>query len=104
MHLRAMHLLAMHLRTQAYYRSGRTWRPAPSSRQLGEVLGVIGAQHPPPISIVAVDAFTPFVALLRLDRERGDRARFKPLQGNRLAGLLAVAVGTIVDAGDGGID
>ena len=38
------------------------------------------------------------MALLRLDRERRDRARLQPLQRDRLAGLLAIAVGAVVDA------
>jgi hypothetical protein len=44
------------------------------------------------------------VALLRLDRERRDRARLEPLQRDRLAGLLAVAVGAVLDALDRGVD
>ena len=44
------------------------------------------------------------MALLRLDRQRGDRARIEPLQADRLAGLLAVAVRAVLDAGERGID
>src|SRR4051812_45726831 len=53
---------------------------------------------PPPqpgalASLVAIDALAPLVTLLRLDREGRDRARFEPLERDRLAGLLAIAVG-----------
>jgi 2-polyprenyl-6-methoxyphenol hydroxylase-like FAD-dependent oxidoreductase len=47
---------------------------------------------------VAIDLFALLVALLRLHRQRGDRAGFEPLQRDRLAGLLAIAVGVVVDA------
>src|SRR5258708_17096959 len=40
--------------------------------------------------LVAIDLFAFLVALLRLDRERRDRARLQPLQRDRLAGLLAI--------------
>ena len=53
---------------------------------------------PPGRSIVAVNALAAFVALLRLDRQRCDRARFEPLDRDRLAGLLAIAVGAVFDA------
>ncbi len=55
-------------------------------------------------SVLAVDALAPLVALLRLDRKRGDRARFEPLQGDRLAGFLAIAVGALTEALQRGID
>src|SRR5580658_5009314 len=48
--------------------------------------------------IVAIDALAAFVALLRLDRQRRDRACFEPLDRDRLAGLLAIAVGAVLDA------
>ena len=54
--------------------------------------------------IVAVDALAPLVALLRLERKRGDRAGFKTLERDRLAGLLAVAVGAVVDRCERRID
>src|SRR5262245_65683184 len=44
------------------------------------------------------------MTLLRLDRERGDGARFEPLERNRLAGLLAIAVGAVLEAGEGRVD
>src|ERR1039458_9601132 len=47
---------------------------------------------------VAIDLLALLVALLRLHRQRGDRAGFEPLQRDRLTGLLAIAVGVIVDA------
>ena len=53
---------------------------------------------------VAVDALAPLVALLRLDAQGGDRPRIEPLQADRLAGLLAIAVGAVVDALEGGVD
>ena len=46
---------------------------------------------------LAVDALAPFVALLRFDRQRRDRARVEPLEADRLAGVLAVAVAAILD-------
>src|SRR2546429_3182071 len=48
--------------------------------------------------LVAIHLFAFLVALLRLDRERRDRARLQPLQRDRLAGLLAIAVGVVLDA------
>src|SRR5258708_9566796 len=48
--------------------------------------------------LVAIDLFAFLVALLRLHRQRRDRARLQPLQRDRLAGLLAIAVGAVVDA------
>src|SRR5665213_477700 len=51
-----------------------------------------------PRLLVAIDLLALLVALLRFHRERGDRAGFEPLQRNRLAGLLAIAVGVVVDA------
>ena len=38
------------------------------------------------------------MALLRFHRQRRDRAGFEPLQRDRLTGLLAIAVGVVVDA------
>jgi hypothetical protein len=37
------------------------------------------------------------VAFLRLDGERRDRAGVQPLQRDRLAGLLAITVGSLLD-------
>jgi len=48
--------------------------------------------------LVAIDLLALLVALLRLHRQRCDRAGFQPLQRDRLAGLLAIAVGVILDA------
>src|SRR5713226_2521276 len=48
--------------------------------------------------LVPIDLFAFFVALLRFHRQRRDRAGFQPLQRDRLAGLLAIAVGVVVDA------
>src|SRR5579871_1167854 len=55
-------------------------------------------RRPQRLLLVAVDAFAAFVAFLRLDGERGDRARFQAFEGNRLARFLAVAVGPVFDA------
>src|SRR5262249_57036329 len=44
------------------------------------------------------------MALLRLDREGGDRARLESFERDRLAGLLAIAVGAIVEAGERLVD
>src|SRR5437667_5387777 len=59
------------------------WRK-PSIQILGEVTRAL---------LVAVDALTTLVTLLRLDREGGNRARFQSLERDRLPGLLTVAVG-----------
>src|ERR1700722_7400808 len=48
--------------------------------------------------LVAIDLLALLVTLLRLHRQRGDRAGFEPLQRDRLAGLLAIAIGVVVDA------
>src|SRR5467141_1243935 len=48
--------------------------------------------------LVAIDLLAFLVALLRLHRERRDRARLQPLQRDRLAGLLAIAVAVVLDA------
>jgi len=54
--------------------------------------------------LVAIDLLALLVALLRFHRERGDGSGFEPLQRDRLAGLLAIAVGVVVDALQGGVD
>src|SRR5260370_41262189 len=59
----------------------RTWRSA-LQRSVG--------------TFVAARALETLVALLRLDRERGDRTGFEALQRDRLARVLAVAVGAPV--------
>ena len=48
-------------------------------------------------SVVAIDALAPLVALLGLDRQRRDRPGVEPLQADRLAGFLAIAVGAVLD-------
>src|SRR5713226_3556134 len=48
--------------------------------------------------LVAIDLLALLVALLRLHRQRRNGAGFQPLQRDRLAGLLAIAVGAVVDA------
>src|SRR5207253_7839222 len=59
---------------------------------------------PAPGSVVAVDALAPLVALLGLDRERGDRAGLEPSQRDRLASLLAIAVGAVLEPLERGFD
>src|SRR5713226_3155380 len=54
--------------------------------------------HGGQILLVAIDLLAFLVALLRLHRQRRDRARLQPLQRDRLAGLLAIAVGVVLDA------
>ena len=44
-----------------------------------------------------MDPLHALVPLLRLDRHRGDRARLQAAQADRLAGLLAKAVGAVLD-------
>jgi hypothetical protein len=47
--------------------------------------------------VVAVDALAPLVALLGFQAERGDRAGFEAGDADRLAGLLAETVRSILD-------
>src|SRR5437660_444556 len=54
--------------------------------------------------LVAINLFALFVALLGFHRERRDRAGLEPLQRDRLAGLLAIAVGAVLDALQRGVD
>src|SRR5689334_12908248 len=49
--------------------------------------------------VVPIDTLAPLVALLCRDR-----ARLEALQGDRLAGLFAIAIRAVVDAQDRGID
>ena len=44
------------------------------------------------------------MALLRFDRQGGDRARLEPPDRDRLAGFLAIAVGAVVEAMERGLD
>ena len=55
-------------------------------------------------SVLAEDALATLVALLGFERQGGDRAGFKAAQADRLAGLLALAVGAVLDAGERGVD
>jgi hypothetical protein len=54
--------------------------------------------------LVAINALAPFVALLGLDAQGRDRAGIEPLQADRLAGLLAIAVSAVVDPHQRGVD
>src|SRR3990170_381566 len=49
-----------------------------------------------PALVVAIKAFAPLVAFLCLDAQGRDRARIESLQADRLASLLAIAVGAVV--------
>jgi hypothetical protein len=51
-----------------------------------------------PNLLVAIDLLALLVALLRLHRQRRDRTRFQPLERDRLARFLAIAVGVVLDA------
>src|SRR5690606_22684658 len=55
-------------------------------------------------SIVPVDSLAALVTLLRLDREGCDGTGFEALERNGLAGFLAIAVGAVVYALQGGVD
>src|SRR5262249_8874382 len=57
-----------------------------------------------PALIVPIHALAALVALLRLDRQRGDGAGFQAAQRNGLAHLFAIAVGAVLDAGERGVD
>ena len=59
-----------------------------------------GGSRPLPGYFVAVDALAPLVALLRLDAQGRDRPGIEPLQADRLAGLLAIAVSAVVEPHD----
>ena len=56
------------------------------------------------VSVVPVDPLVALVALLRLERQRGDGPRLQALEGDRLPGLLAIAVGAVLDPRERGID
>src|SRR4051812_50118821 len=53
---------------------------------------------------VAIDLLAFLVARLRLHRERRDGTGLEPLQRDRLAGVLAIAVGVVLDTLGGGVD
>src|SRR6202011_2877116 len=57
-----------------------------------------------PILLVPIDFFALLVTLLGFHRERRDRTRLQPFQRDRLAGLLAIAVGVVLEALQRGID
>ena len=57
-----------------------------------------------PRSVLAEDALAALVALLGLERERRDRTGIEAFQADGLAGLLAVAVGAVLDPCERGID
>jgi hypothetical protein len=51
-----------------------------------------------------VDPFAALVALLGLEAQGGDRAGVQPGEADRLPGLLAIAVGAIIDPAQGLVD
>src|SRR3954452_7944489 len=53
---------------------------------------------------VAIALLALLVALLRFHRQRRDRPGLEPLQRNRLAGILAIAVGVVLDTLERGVD
>src|SRR5688572_21730558 len=53
---------------------------------------------PGALLFVAIDPLAALVALLRLDRQRGDWPGIQALQVDRLARLLAIAIGAVVDS------
>src|SRR5262249_55432392 len=83
---------------RALYPRGR----AGLSHDVGELLP--GADLKTGVLIVPVHALAALVALLGFDRERSNRPRFQAAQRNRLAGLLAIAVGTVLDAVERRVD
>ena len=78
--------------------AGRIWRPRDVLQYLPAHHGQLGNSFVSAALVVAINALAAFVALLRFDRQRRDRARFQPLDRDRLAGLLAIAVGAVFDA------
>ena len=54
-------------------------------------------------SVVAVHPFAALVPFLRLERQRRDRTRVEPLERDRLARHLAIAVFAIVDPAQGSV-
>src|SRR6516162_3434453 len=59
---------------------------------------------PAGIPLLAVELLLELAPLLRLDGERGGGPREQALDADRLAGLLAVAVAAVVDAGERLVD
>ena len=55
-------------------------------------------------SLVAINPLAPFVALLRLDRESRDRTRVEAPERDGIAGFDAIAVRTLLDAGESSLD
>ena len=55
-------------------------------------------------SVLAEDLLAPLVAFLGFQRKRGDRARLEAPQSDRLPGLLAVPVGSVLDTRQRRID
>ncbi len=58
----------------------------------------------PPALLVPINLFPLFVALLGFDRKRRDRSRFEPLQRDRLARFLTIAIGIVFNPLQGGVN
>src|SRR5208282_6880717 len=54
--------------------------------------------------VIAIDALAALVPFLRFEAQGCDRARIESFDTDGLAGLLAIAVGAIVDPAEGRID
>src|SRR5262245_61293928 len=87
--------------SRARRRAWRGARPSFSARARATAWRAIGRA---PSSVVALGALEALVALLRLEAERRDRPRLEALDPDRLAGVLAVAVGAVLDPAQRGID
>src|ERR1700730_7168959 len=74
-------------------RNGRT-NPAMPAKNKGRLARLLFPIHP----------LAWLLALLDVDRERRDRARFQAFDRDRLAGLLAEAVGALLDARERRVD
>src|SRR5262249_24197772 len=63
-----------------------------------------GARQQAGLSIFAEHPLSALMTLLRLERQGGDWSRIEPLQADGLAGLLAIAVSALLDAGERSVD
>src|SRR5690606_25528648 len=79
----------------------------PSSTASTQSTVAIRIRPPSPLrggSIVAVNPLAALVTLLGLHRQGGGRPGLETAQADRLAGLLAIAVGTVLDPAQGLVD
>src|SRR5439155_6075843 len=71
----------------------------------GAALTAQDGQSPPLNALlVPLNLLAPLVTFLRFPRQRCNRASLQPLERDRLAGLLAIAVGVVLDALQRGVD